>query len=100
VLKLDLQGGEIAALRGARSLLESDAIKVVIIEVVFIRKYQDQPLFWEVWRELESCGYTLHSLEEVKIGLYHNEPVSPRHQQWNQADAVFVSAALREAIDR
>jgi FkbM family methyltransferase len=100
VLKLDLQGGELAALAGAKAKLESELIKVIIVEVVFIKKYQDQPLFWEIWQKLEMYGYTLYSLEDVKIGLYHAEPMSLRHRQWNQCDAIFISKPIRKALDK
>lgn len=99
LLKLDLQGGELAALRGAKWLLESGLVKVIVVEVVFVKKYQDQPLFWEIWRELEEFGYSFYTLVDVKVGLYHAEPMSPRQQQWNQGDAVFISKALRCALD-
>lgn len=99
LLKLDLQGGEVLALGGAKSLLESGAIKVIIIEAVFVRKYQDQPLLWEIWRNLEAYGYSLYSLVEIKVGLYHSEEVSLRHGQWNQCDAIFISSSIRRAID-
>ena len=99
ILKLDLQGGELAALDGAKLLLESGLVKVIIVEAVFIKKYQDQPLFWEIWRNLDPHGYTLYSLEDIKIGLYHYEEPNLRHKQWNQCDAVFLSGAIRKALD-
>jgi FkbM family methyltransferase len=100
VLKLDLQGGELAALEGAKSLLESGAIKVLVVEAVFIKKYQDQPLLWRIWKEMEGYEYTLYSLEAVRIGLYHREPMSLRHGQWNQCDAIFISKSVRNALDK
>jgi FkbM family methyltransferase len=100
VLKLDLQGGELAALQGAKVLLEAGAAKVVVVEAVFIKKYQDQPLLWKLWREMEERGYTLYSLEAVKLGLYHAEPASLRHRQWNQCDAIFISKSIRNALDK
>ncbi len=100
VLKLDLQGGELAALGDAQALLESGLAKVIIIEAVFIKKYQNQPLLWEIWRYLEAYGYTLYSLEEIKIGLYHTEKISLRHGQWNQCDAIFIARSIRRVLDK
>jgi FkbM family methyltransferase len=100
LLKLDLQGGELDALVGAKKLLESGSIKAVIVEAVFIKKYQDQPLLWELWRYLEQYGYSLFSLEEIKVGLYHSENPSLRYCQWNQCDAIFISNPIRESLDR
>ena len=101
LLKLDLQGAEIAALRGAASLLEAQAVKVILIEVVFTRKYNGQPLFWEIWRHLESHGYSFYSLEEIKIGPYGHDVARQemRQNQWNQADALFISPSLRTRLD-
>jgi len=99
ILKLDLQGGELGALHGAKRMLELGLINIIIIETVFIKKYQDQPLFWEIWQYLELIGYSLHSLENVKIGLYHAEEISPRHQQWNQCDTIFISKSIRNLLD-
>lgn len=99
ILKLDLQGGELLAIDGAKTLLGSGLVKVIIVEVVFVKKYQDQPLLWEIWRNLEGYGYTLYSLNDIKIGLYHSEETSLRHQQWNQCDAIFISSAVRRALD-
>lgn len=100
VLKLDLQGGELAALNGAKALLESESIKVIISEAMFIKKYQDQPLLWKIWGSLETYGYTLYSLDDVKIGLYHPEPMSLRYGQLNQCDAIFISKSIRKALDK
>ncbi|MFC1772585.1 FkbM family methyltransferase [Pseudomonadota bacterium] len=99
LLKLDLQGGELAALGGAETLLESDSVKVIIVEGVFVRKYHNQPLLWEIWEKLEGYGYTLYSLEDIMVGLYHSEEISMRHQQWNQCDAIFISSSLRGILD-
>lgn len=99
ILKLDLQGGELDALKGGSALLGRGGASVVMAEVVFIEKYHQQPMFWEIWQYLASFGYTLHSLEGIKIGLYHEEPMSMRHYQWNQADALFISPAVRQALD-
>ncbi len=99
ILKLDLQGGELEALHGARDFLSSGAIDLIITEVVFIQKYLNQPLLWKIWEFLGQHGYSLHSLDDVKVGLYHKEKVSPRHSQWNQANAIFLSPKIRKAID-
>ncbi len=99
LLKLDLQGGELAALRGAAELLRSHAISALIVEIVFIRKYEAQPLLWEIWRYLESFDYSLYSLEEVKIGLYGSAAAGLRQGQWNQGDAIFISGELRRVLD-
>lgn len=99
VLKLDLQGGELAALRGAAELLRTNAVSALIVEIVFIRKYEAQPLLWEIWSYLDGFGYSMYALEEVKIGLYGSAAGGLRDGQWNQGDAVFISRELRQALD-
>jgi FkbM family methyltransferase len=99
LLKLDLQGSELMALEGAQELLAGNAIKVILLEVVFIRKYKDQPLFWQIWQFLEKFGYTLYAIEEIKIGLYESTENNMRQGQWNQCDVIFISESLRVSLD-
>jgi len=99
IMKLDLQGGEREALIGARKILERQAVSIIVVEVVFIQKYHEQPLFWQICEFLSGYGYGLFSLEDIKIGLYQDNQVSMRQKQWNQADAIFVSPAMRRALD-
>ncbi len=57
-LKLDVQGGELAALTGAPELLASAL--AVHVEVQFIPFYEGQPLFAELDQALRAAGYCLH----------------------------------------
>jgi FkbM family methyltransferase len=54
IVKIDIQGGEIEALKGFGSLLHS--IPCVELEVFFMRCYQDQPLFREVYDYMADAG--------------------------------------------
>jgi FkbM family methyltransferase len=99
LVKLDLQGGELSALAGAARLLASGAIRVLIVEAAFVTKYKDQPLLWEIWGYMHSTGYSLYSLEDVKVGLYRAAEPSLRDGQWNQCDAIFLSKEIRESLD-
>lgn len=67
VLKLDLQGFELEALRGCGTLL--DDCSAVIAEVAFVRYYRGQPLFHDVDRFLRERGFTFYNLfdEEREI---------------------------------
>jgi FkbM family methyltransferase len=56
LLKLDLQGNELAALRGAEQSL--GAFHSVILETVFEAEYVDEPLFEEIWEYLKGRGFT------------------------------------------
>jgi hypothetical protein len=100
LLKLDLQGGELLALNGTKSMLESGKIKVVLCECVFIEKYRNQPLLWQICHFLDSFGYSLYSLEDRVIGFYDKSDQSLRQGQWNQCDVIFISQSVRHALDR
>lgn len=59
-VKLDLQGYELAALRGAEAFLH--AVDVLLVEVAFRPLYADQPLADEVRGWLEDRGFVLDGL--------------------------------------
>jgi len=78
-LKLDLQGHELAALRGAEQMLRNTM--VVLTEVNFQKRYQGSCLFHEVASFLYKHGLVLHSLFEVIPG---------GDGSWSLADALFA----------
>jgi FkbM family methyltransferase len=57
VLKMDVQGGELAILKGSKNLLNAQSIKCIFAEVEFRALYKDQPLAWDIHAELSSHGY-------------------------------------------
>lgn len=59
-LKLDLQGGEAAALEGAASLLPR--IAGLQLEMALVRLYEGEPLWREMVARLEALGFALHLL--------------------------------------
>lgn len=60
MLKVDVQGLELAVLRGGERLLR-DAV-VVQCEVEFVQMYQGQPLFADVDAELRRQGFCFHTM--------------------------------------
>ena len=74
-IKLDVQGAELQALYGARSLLKT--VRLIMLEVSFVKIYKDCPLFDEVDRFLKESGYQLHA-------------VYPSDQPRNWGDALYV----------
>ena len=99
-IKLDLQGGELAALRGTKDALEMGAVDVIVCEVVFIRKYDNQPLYHEIATYLAQFGYSLYAIDDLKLGDYDSNEEDLRAGQWNQADAIFLSPQIRAMLDR
>ena len=66
---------ELQALYGARSLLKT--VRLILLEVSFVKIYKDCPLFDEVDRFLKESGYRLHA-------------VYPSDQPQNWGDALYV----------
>jgi FkbM family methyltransferase len=78
LIKLDVQGYELAVLQGAAGCLRS--ARVVLCEVSFREFYSGQPLFHDVLAFLRERGFALHALgESTALGA----PLV-------QADALFV----------
>jgi len=77
LLKLDVQGAELQALYGARTLLEH--VRMVYVEVSFVPIYKDCPLFGDIDLFLRECGYRRHALY-------------PSDQPHNWGDALYVKA--------
>jgi FkbM family methyltransferase len=88
ILKMDVQGGELMALRGATALLERAAIDLVYCEVLFAQLYDEGAGFDEVWRYLERFGYALYGLYDLTPG---------QNEFLGFGDAIFTSPRfLRE----
>jgi hypothetical protein len=98
-LKMDIQGAELQALRGAERHLRRTM--VVHTEVEFVPLYVGQPLFAEVDQELRRQGFLLHTFagmsgRSFKPVMVNNNPNRALHQVlW--ADAVYVKDFTRFA---
>lgn len=84
ILKMDIQGGELLALRGAEGMLAQGAIRLIALEVLFQPLYRRQPSFWDLQQHLQRFGYAFQGLYDVK---YH--AANPAVLRW--ADAIFVA---------
>ncbi len=83
ILKIDAQGGELAILRGAASLLAAGAVKIVFTEAQFRPLYEGAGTFAEIATYLAAHGFVLHNLFDIN------------HNQRGEAcwcDALFVLA--------
>lgn len=59
LLKLDAQGYELRILDGARDLLNRQGVPIIYLEVCFVRIYEGQPLFPEIYQYVFERGYRL-----------------------------------------
>ena len=62
ILKMDIQGGEFSALRGAGKLLSNKSIKLIYLEVYYREQYVNQPLFHDISKLLHEFGYYLQDI--------------------------------------
>jgi FkbM family methyltransferase len=85
VLKVDAQGYELRVLDGARGLLAAGMIPVIYLEVCFVRIYDGQPLFPDVYQYLFDRGFRLVWLYESS---FHT------HFYSLGANAVFVHQSI------
>lgn len=81
LLKLDVQGYELHALRGAVDLLTSSPPKAVSAEVSFVRLYENACLYHEIDTFLRQYGYKLYKL----YGLH-----MPNEGRLVQAEALYL----------
>ncbi len=93
LLHMDIQGGELRALRGAERLLRARRIRLVYIEVCFYPLYKGQPLFWELGQFLSEHGFRFYSLYDR---YYHVS--NPRVLSWS--DALFICDELAQVGNR
>ena len=86
VLKMDIQGGELLALRGAEKLLRRHAIDLIYTELLYLPYYQGQSFYSEICTHLHERGYKL-------FGVYnlYNLPSG----QLGQTDAIFLAPRLQ-----
>lgn len=86
VVKLDLQGHELHALRGAEKTLKSK-VKIVYTEVEFLRVYEENCLMFEVESYLRALGFDLFQLYNLTSGddnqLVCGDAVFIHHERLN-----------------
>jgi FkbM family methyltransferase len=90
ILKLDVEGAEIKALKGASDKLSKHAISVIYTEVMFVKHYEGGCLFHELAALLDQYGYSLfdvYNLKRAKTG------------QLRWGNAIFLSPQVRAKFE-
>src|SRR5262249_53377182 len=77
LLAMDIQGGELRALKGADRVLNNHLVALVYCEVEFYELYKGQPLFWDIGSYLHRKDYHLYALYDPH---YHKD--NPRVLSW------------------
>ena len=83
IVSMDIQGGEMPALRGAERALAAGRIGLLALEVSFKALYRDLPLFWEIGDFLAKKDFNLFGLYDCVYA-----PANDKILSW--ADAIFV----------
>lgn len=81
VLKLDLQGGEYDALKGANKTISKRKIEVILCEIMFEKHYKGQKNWIDIIQFIENNGYTFFNFYQPNFHL----------GKLLQADFVFVN---------
>jgi FkbM family methyltransferase len=80
LLKIDVQGFEKEVLQGAADMMKE--VKVVIMEMSFVKLYTGQPLFHDVYMIMYERGFRFHGTLSQMLHPVTNEVV--------QIDAIFI----------
>ena len=89
ILKMDVQGGELAVLEGARNTLNGQKIGCIFAEVEFRQLYAGQPLAWDIHAFLAKHGYYF-------INFICPKTTDAGLLSW--ADAIYVNNAIWERL--
>lgn len=89
ILKLDIQGGELMALRGAADTLKGETVALVYTECMFVPHYENNPLLYELWAFLAGFGYTIFDIYNLTRAT---------NGQVRYGDALFVSREVRGRV--
>jgi FkbM family methyltransferase len=80
ILKMDVQGGELKILHGAKNALTQKKIRFILSEIWFLEGYEDQPLYHDIASYLSTFGYK-------PFGVYNIHYRKDGHFLWG--DAIF-----------
>ncbi|MGD8787464.1 MAG: FkbM family methyltransferase [Phycisphaerales bacterium] len=91
ILKLDVEGAEKNALKGAKDKLKKHLISIIYTEVMFISHYEGGCMFHELADFLEQYDYTLFNLYNLKRA---------KDGQLRWGNAIFLSPQTRAKFNQ
>lgn len=91
IIKMDIQGAELMALKGAKDLLNEGKIKMIYLECSFLPMYKGQDLFSDIIIYLGSFGYSLHYIYNISTNFKTGKPL--------QCDAIFIDKSMKGIVD-
>jgi FkbM family methyltransferase len=89
ILKMDIQGGEMMALEGAKNLLNLDAVDLIYTEIMFAKFYENQANFYDMQKLLQNCNFLVYGLYDLRYG---------KNGTLAQADAIFIHRSIEEKL--
>jgi len=89
ILKFDIQGGELMALRGAEKALQANNVSMIYTETLFVPHYEKNPLLLDLWKYLDQYNYTFFDIYD----LYR-----AANGQLRFADTLFINKETRERV--
>lgn len=91
-IKMDIQGAELYAIKGAKLMLKS--IVAAEVEVKFIQQYLGQPLFSDIDIEIRKSKFMFHTYlgygTRTLKPLVVNDDILQGLNQWLWTDAVYI----------
>ncbi len=91
---LDMQGHELTALKHANSILNT--VKLIYIEVSFVKAYANQALYTEVKQWLEAQGFEVYGGDFDQSQAALGNKIAPGQQF--QGNALFIRSSYRKFI--
>lgn len=90
ILKLDVEGAEIKALKGSHNKLSKQSISLIYTEVMFMPHYEGACMFYELTSFLSQYNYTLFNFYGLKRA---------KNGQLRWGNAIFISPGMRTRIE-
>jgi len=85
ILKMDMQGGELLAIKGAEEMLAKHGIDLIYLELLFVPLYEGQTEYYQICEILSNFGYNL-------FNMYNPRYESNGRIKW--CDGLFIGTEI------